>query len=78
MQAKAITWELCKREREGQAGTSQNPKPQNNSKTQAIKVDKCKDKVIVQSGSDKDTDTVATSETTRSLEGKKEVMERKA
>ena len=64
MQAKAITRELRKREREGQVGTSQNPKPQNNpTKKQAIKVGKGKDKVIVQSGSDEDTATVATSET---------------
>ena len=55
MQAKAITRELHKREREGQAGTSQNPKLQNNpTKKQAIKVGKGKDKVIVQSGSDED------------------------
>ena len=48
MQAKAITRELRKREREGQAGTSQNPKSQNNpTKKQAIKVGKGKDKVIV-------------------------------
>ena len=48
MQAKAITRELRKREREGQARTSQNPKPQNNpTKKQAIKVGKGKDKVIV-------------------------------
>ena len=39
MQAKAITWALCKREREGQARTSQTPKPQNNPiKNPAIKV----------------------------------------
>ena len=55
MQAKAIMQELCKREREGQAGTSQNPKPQNNpTRKQAINVGKGKDKVIVQSGSDED------------------------
>ena len=35
-----------------------------------IKVDKDKDKVIVQSGSDEDTATIATSETTESSEGK--------
>ena len=51
MQAKAITRELHKREREGQARMSQNPKPQNNPS---------KDKVIVQSGSDEDTASVAT------------------
>ena len=71
MQAKVITQELRKREREGQAGTSQNPKPQNNpTRRQAIKVGKDKDKVIVQSGSDEDTATVTTSETTESLERK--------
>ena len=71
MQAKAITRELRKREREGQAGTSQNPKRQNNpTRKQAIKDGKGKDKVIMQSGSDEDTATVATSETTGSLEGK--------
>ena len=71
MQAKAITRELRKREREGQVGTSQNPKPQNNlTRKQAIKVGKGKNKVIVQSGSDEDTATVATSETTGSSEGK--------
>ena len=69
MQAKAITRELHKRKREGQAGTSQNPKPQNNpTKKQAIKVGKGKHKVIVQSGSDEDTSTVATSETIGSFE----------
>ena len=48
MQAKAILQELHKREREGQVGMSQNPKPQNNpTKKQVIKVDKGKDKVIV-------------------------------
>ena len=62
---------MHKREREGQAGTSQNPKPQNNpTRKQAIKVGKGKDKVIVQSGSNEDTATVATSKTTRSSEGK--------
>ena len=71
MQAKTITWELHKREREGQAETSQNPKSQNNpSKKQAIQVGKGKDKVIVQSGSDENTATVATSRTTGSLGGK--------
>ena len=50
MQAKAIMRELHKRERKGQVGISQNPKPQNNpTKNQAIKVGKGKDKVIVQS-----------------------------
>ena len=47
---------------------SQNPKPQNNpTRKQAIKVDKGKDKMIVQSGSDEDTAMVATSKTTGSL-----------
>ena len=60
---------MRKREREGQAGTSQNPKPQNNpTKKQAIEVGKGKDKVIVQSGSDEDMTTVATSETIGSLD----------
>ena len=69
MQAKVITRELCKREREGQARTSQNPKPQNNpTKKQVIKVGKGKDKVTVQSGSDEDMATIATSETTGSIE----------
>ena len=46
---------------------AQNPKPQNNPpKKQAIKVGKGEDKVIVQSGSDEDTATGATLETTRS------------
>ena len=71
IQAKAITWELHKREREGQAETSQNLKPQNNpTRKQAIKVGKGKDKVIVQSGSNEDTAMVATLETMRSSEGK--------
>ena len=39
MQAKAITRELRKREREGQAGTSQNPKPQNNPMKKQDEVD---------------------------------------
>ena len=69
MQAKAITREL--RKREGQARMSQNPKPQNNPiRKQAVKVGKGKDKVIVQSGSNEDTATVATSETTQSSECK--------
>ena len=56
------------KERQGQAGTSQNPKPKTNpARKQAIKVGKGKDKVIVQSGSDEDTATVTTSETTESL-----------
>ena len=62
MQAKAIMRELRKRQREGQARTSQNPKPQNNPpKKQAIKLGKGKDKVNLQSRSDEDTATVATS-----------------
>ena len=62
---------VAKREREGQAGTSQNPKPQNNpTRKQAIKVGKGKDEVIVHSGSDEDTATVATSETSGSSKGK--------
>ena len=45
MEAKAITQELHKREREGQARTSWTPKLQNNPpKKQAIKVGKGKDK----------------------------------
>ena len=69
MQAKAITQEVWKREREGQAGTSQDPRPQGNpTRKQAIKMGKGKNKVIVQSGSNEDTSTVATSETTGSLE----------
>ena len=63
--------EIAKREREGQARTSQNPKPQNNpTKKQAIKVGKGKDKVIVQSGFDENMATVATSKTTKSSECK--------
>ena len=62
---------MRKREREGQAGTSQNLKPQNNpTRKQATKVGKGKDKVIVQSGSNEYTATVATSEATGSSEGK--------
>ena len=54
---------MCERERECQTGTLQTPKPQNNlAKKQAIKVDKGKDKAIVQSGSNEDTATVATLE----------------
>ena len=46
MEAKAITRELRKREREGQAGTSQNSKSQNNpTKKQVIKVGKGTDKI---------------------------------
>ena len=64
--------ESCVKEKERvQAGTSQNPKPQNNpTRKHTIKVGKGKDKVIVQSGSDEDTATVATSETTGSSECK--------
>ena len=48
MQPRAFTRKLHKKERQGQAGTSRNPKPQNNpARKQAIKVGKGKDKVIV-------------------------------
>lgn len=62
MQMKAITWELYKREKEGQSGTSQAPKQTNNPpKKQVIKLGKGKNKVIVHSGSDEETTIVATS-----------------
>ena len=68
MQAKAFTRELHRKERQGQAGTSQNPKPKTNpTRKHAIKVGKSKDKVIVQSCSDKDTATIVASDTTKSL-----------
>ena len=71
MQAKAIVRIAQEGEREGQAGTSQTPKPQNNPpKKQAIKVGKGKDKVIVQSGFNKDMATMVTLETIGSLKMK--------
>ena len=71
LQAKAFTQELRKREKEGHAGTSQSPKPQNNpTKKKPIKVGKGKEKVIVQSGYDEDTTTVAISESSKSKSSK--------